>query len=76
MRTYTFKRECGHTVRGVRRAKSLSRPCTECIFEVLKFVSLPKGFFLWSESLQVEWVNQQREKQGVRVEGKIKIIST
>ncbi len=64
MRTYTFKRECGHTIRGTNKAKSLARPCNECVLEVLKSVSLPKGFYLWSESLQVAWVNQQLEKRG------------
>ena len=57
MRTYTFKRECGHTVRGIRRAKSLARPCTDCILRILlEGKSLPKGFHLWSESLQTQWV--------------------
>ena len=65
MRTYTFKRECGHTVRGIKRAKSLARPCTDCILRILlEGNSLPTGFLLWSESLQTKWI---KDKLNARV---------
>ena len=41
MRTYTFKRECGHTVRGTNKAASLARPCNDCILRILESESLP-----------------------------------
>ena len=30
MRTYSFKRPCGHLVRGTRKAKALASVCLDC----------------------------------------------
>ena len=59
MRTYTFKRECGHTVGGTNKAKSLARPCNDCILRILESESLPRGFHFWSESLQMKWIKDK-----------------
>ena len=64
MRTYTFRRECGHTVRGTNKAKSLARPCNDCILRILESESLPRGFHFWSESLQTKWI---KDKLNARV---------
>jgi hypothetical protein len=36
MRTHTFKRDCGHTVRGKRKAYALARPCLDCCLKAIK----------------------------------------
>lgn len=39
MRTYTFKRICGHTTRGKRKLVSLTRPCLDCMIDKMQFMT-------------------------------------
>lgn len=36
MRTYTFKRDCGHIVRGTSRARAFAKQCLDCELKKLE----------------------------------------
>lgn len=66
MRYYTFIRPCGHSTRGSNKAKSLARPCNDCLLVLLAGLDrrdpLPVGFGLWSSALVMQWLSQHQKK--------------
>ena len=61
MRYYTFKRPCGHTVRGANKAKALGSACLDCYLYYSDLGLIPYGLALQKPEDQKAWLDAQIE---------------
>lgn len=65
MRTYTFKRKCGHSTRGKQKTLALARPCLYCLLTEMQDMTAEQKVFVEKQfnQLDIAIIQQFRNKE-------------